>query len=81
MRCPCLLRFFLFLLSLLLLQDLSAVHAGSIKQGSSPAGTSDTVQTPPVGPSSVERPVAAGRQTAEVVPGDASVVPSRDMST
>lgn len=48
---------------------------------SSPAGISDTVQTPPVDPSSVEQPVAAGLQTVEVVPGDASAVLSRDRST
>ena len=52
-----------------------------LKKQSSPAGTSDTVQIPPVGPSSVERPVAAGLPTVEVVPGDAFVVPWRDMST
>lgn len=74
---------------LLLVLVVSAVAAGfvsgacGIDEGgqSSPAGTFDTVQTPPVDPSSVGPPVAAGLQTVGVVPGDAFVVPLRDRST
>ena len=51
------------------------------KKQSSPAGTFDTVRTPPADPSSAEPLVVAGPQIGEVVPRDASVVPLQDRST
>ena len=67
----------------------SAVAAGFVRGAcgdrgrnqSSPAGTSDTVQIPPAGPSFAVLPVVAGLQIGEVVPEDASVAPLRDRST
>lgn len=68
---------------------VSAVAAGWVRGAcrdrgrdqSSPAGTSDTVQIPPAGPSFAGLPVVAGLQIGEVVPEDAFVAPLRGKST
>ena len=59
----------------------SAGEAVLTRKQDLPAGTSDTVQTPPAGLSSAEPPVVAGLQIGAVVLGDASAGLWQDRST